>query len=42
MKEIYRSPEIEEIQMRIDRIMAASAFSLSDYESNGDPFELEF
>lgn len=38
----YVTPEIQEIEVFAEGVLAASTFKLNEYESNGDAIELEF
>ena len=42
MKCDYKTPEIMEIEVFAEGVLAASTFKLNDYESNGEAIELEF
>lgn len=42
LKHNYVVPEILEIEVFAEGVLAASTFTLKEYESNGDAIELEF
>lgn len=42
MKHEYMTPEIQEIEVFAEGLLAASTFVLEDYQSNGNALELEF
>lgn len=42
MKHDYKTPQILEIQMFPEGILAASTFRLEDYQSNGEAIDLDF
>lgn len=42
LKHSYMTPEIQEIEVYAEGVLAASTFKLDEYESNGDAIELEF
>ena len=42
MKYDYKTPEIMDIEVFAEGVLAASTFKLNDYESNGEAIELEF
>ncbi len=41
-KRNYVVPEIMELEMHAEGMLASSTFGLSDYKSNGEAIELEF
>lgn len=38
----YVVPEIKELEIHSEGMLAASTFGLTDYESNGEAIEIEF
>ena len=41
IKRDYFVPEIKELEIHSEGMLAASVFGLTDYESNGDAIEIE-
>lgn len=42
IQNMYSTPEIVELEVFAEGVLAASNFTLNEYESNGDAIELEF
>lgn len=42
IKRDYVVPEIVELEIHAEGVLAASTFGLTDYESNGEAIEIEF
>ena len=41
-RNVYKAPEIVELEVFAEGVIAASTFNLNEYKSNGDAIELEF